>query len=223
MEGDKKYQVEVETEKENDLEMYSYAQVDAPSAKGGVWSAIKRQVTTKEGWIGDYDYAGLCMPRLPFLKTRRIKSPFYGPNDEISILLAIVMGLQRKRDLFIYMAELMFPHRFFFSFRFPCCCWWYHHTHDSHLRQRQQFVECRHRDTPVHDLGVAHCMQFCAQFFCVANGSFFIYLHFYAGLRHLQHDPDHPLPYPQDQILHWCWVCHAIIVSRAIELTLVYF
>ncbi|KAI8068397.1 permease family-domain-containing protein [Gongronella butleri] len=34
------------------------------------------------------------MPRLPFLKTRRIKSPFYGPNDEISILLAIVMGLQ---------------------------------------------------------------------------------------------------------------------------------
>lgn len=27
---------------------------------------IKRKLTTKQGWMGDYDFGFLCMPQLPF-------------------------------------------------------------------------------------------------------------------------------------------------------------
>ncbi|KAI9305861.1 permease family-domain-containing protein [Cunninghamella echinulata] len=34
------------------------------------------------------------MPRIPFFQQRANSSPFYGPNDEIPILVAIIMGVQ---------------------------------------------------------------------------------------------------------------------------------
>ncbi|TFK43972.1 xanthine/uracil permease [Crucibulum laeve] len=57
-------------------------------------SQIKRKVTTKEGWIGDYDYAWLCTPTLPFMKTSSKLPPFYALDAELPLMLAISSGLQ---------------------------------------------------------------------------------------------------------------------------------
>ncbi|KAJ5902706.1 Purine permease [Penicillium taxi] len=55
---------------------------------------IKNKWTTKEGLIGDYDYAYLFTPRLPFTKQARKVAPFFGLNDSMPILLAFILGLQ---------------------------------------------------------------------------------------------------------------------------------
>ncbi|KII94554.1 hypothetical protein PLICRDRAFT_96626 [Plicaturopsis crispa FD-325 SS-3] len=56
---------------------------------------IGRKLTTRHGWLGDYDYGWLCMPSLPFgnQKTRRLP-PFYALDAELPLFLAITSGLQ---------------------------------------------------------------------------------------------------------------------------------
>lgn len=52
------------------------------------------KVTTKHGWIGDYDFVWLCMPTLPWGKgSARKLPPFYGLNDDIPILLALICNV----------------------------------------------------------------------------------------------------------------------------------
>lgn len=50
--------------------------------------------TTKQGLIGDYDYAFLFKPRLPFMKQERRAAPFFGLNDSIPVVLALLLGFQ---------------------------------------------------------------------------------------------------------------------------------
>ncbi|KAF9792211.1 Xanthine/uracil permease [Thelephora terrestris] len=57
-------------------------------------SAIGRKVTTRHGWIGDYDYRWLCTPSIPFFRNRHVSPPFYGLDSEIPLLVAITCGLQ---------------------------------------------------------------------------------------------------------------------------------
>ncbi|KAG2237762.1 hypothetical protein INT48_009701 [Thamnidium elegans] len=88
---EKKYNaVDIKTE---DIQVAQelYQPVNAPSSK---WAQIKQKVTTKDGWIGNYDYRALCMPTIPFITKKANSSPFYGPDDEIPILVTILMGLQ---------------------------------------------------------------------------------------------------------------------------------
>jgi uracil-xanthine permease len=62
-------------------------------------TSIKRKLTTKEGWLGDFDFVFLCTPSLnPWSKKRRGKAstPFYGLNDDLPILLALVCGFQHS-------------------------------------------------------------------------------------------------------------------------------
>ncbi|KAJ3911707.1 xanthine/uracil permease [Lentinula edodes] len=55
----------------------------------------KRKVTTKDGWFGDYDYAWLCIPALPFsAKASRKQPPFYSLDADLPLALAISSGLQ---------------------------------------------------------------------------------------------------------------------------------
>ncbi|KAG8219063.1 permease family-domain-containing protein [Butyriboletus roseoflavus] len=60
---------------------------------------VQRKLTTRKGWFGDYDYAWLCSPVLPFsigpkkLNPRR-QPPFYGIDDELPLVLAMTSGLQ---------------------------------------------------------------------------------------------------------------------------------
>ncbi|KAJ2936298.1 hypothetical protein H1R20_g797, partial [Candolleomyces eurysporus] len=72
-------------------------EVPKPSRFDGVktkFAHIKEKVTTREGWVGDYDYAWLCTPTLPFMKKERRLPPFYALNDDLPLLVAITSGLQ---------------------------------------------------------------------------------------------------------------------------------
>ncbi|KAG1743611.1 xanthine/uracil permease [Suillus paluster] len=57
-----------------------------------IFSAAQQKVTTKHGWLGDYDYRWLCLPSLP--TARRKQPPFYGIEDELPLVLAMASGLQ---------------------------------------------------------------------------------------------------------------------------------
>jgi len=57
-------------------------------------TAVGRKVTTRHGWVGDYDYAWLCMPSIPFFRKHHVSPPFYGLESEIPLLVAITCGLQ---------------------------------------------------------------------------------------------------------------------------------
>ncbi len=55
---------------------------------------IRKEFTTKEGLLGDYDYAFLFTPNLPFMKRAKRAAPFFGLNDKMPIILALVLGFQ---------------------------------------------------------------------------------------------------------------------------------
>ncbi|RAH41393.1 nucleobase:cation symporter-2 family protein [Aspergillus brunneoviolaceus CBS 621.78] len=50
--------------------------------------------TTREGLVGDYDYAYLFTPNLPFINRGRKSAPFFGLEDKVPVLLALLLGLQ---------------------------------------------------------------------------------------------------------------------------------
>lgn len=53
-----------------------------------------KSLTTREGLVGDYDYAFLFKPNLPFMKKSRRAAPFFGLNDSMPVLLALLLGFQ---------------------------------------------------------------------------------------------------------------------------------
>ena len=57
-------------------------------------AVIGKKVTTRHGWIGNYDYAWLCTPSIPFFRKHHVSPPFYGLESEIPLLVAITCGLQ---------------------------------------------------------------------------------------------------------------------------------
>ncbi len=68
-----------------------------PRGLGGRVERIKRKVTTTHGWLGDYDYAWLCMPNLPWRRGgKRAKTgpPFYALDSDLPVVLAAGSGLQ---------------------------------------------------------------------------------------------------------------------------------
>lgn len=57
---------------------------------------LQHTFMTRDGWFGNFDYVSFCMPRIPFYK-RKVGNPiFYGPFDDIPVLVALLMGVQRK-------------------------------------------------------------------------------------------------------------------------------
>lgn len=56
----------------------------AKEAGGGVW---------RNRLIGNYDWKFLCMPTPPWQHERPLP-PFYGKDDKLSLLVAVVMGAQ---------------------------------------------------------------------------------------------------------------------------------
>ncbi|KAI0204374.1 purine permease [Astrocystis sublimbata] len=55
---------------------------------------IKKTFLTREGLLGDYDYAFLFRPNIPFMRKRRQASPFFGLNDKLPVFLALILGFQ---------------------------------------------------------------------------------------------------------------------------------
>ncbi len=57
--------------------------------------SLRRAFTTRDGLVGDYDYAFLFRPNLPFMnKGGPTSSPFFGVNDRMPVFLAMLLGLQ---------------------------------------------------------------------------------------------------------------------------------
>lgn len=56
--------------------------------------AVRRQLFTKEGLLGDYDYAFLFKPNLPFMGSKNVTPPFFGLDDNMPLVLAMLLGLQ---------------------------------------------------------------------------------------------------------------------------------
>ncbi|GLB34295.1 putative xanthine uracil permease [Lyophyllum shimeji] len=75
---------------------YVVNETEKPSQRS-IWRKLrgfKRKVFTREGWFGDYDYAWLCTPALPFLGAKRHLPPFYALETDLPLALAISSGLQ---------------------------------------------------------------------------------------------------------------------------------
>ncbi|EGC41539.1 purine permease [Histoplasma capsulatum var. duboisii H88] len=53
-----------------------------------------RTLTTRKGLIGDYNYAFLFTPNLPFMKSQRRGTPFFGLEDQMPMVLGLILGLQ---------------------------------------------------------------------------------------------------------------------------------
>jgi uric acid-xanthine permease len=71
-----------------------------PPGTSGVKARFQRivnKVTTRHGWLGDYDFGWLCTPTLPYGGPSRKKlPPFYALDADIPMLLAIVCGFQHS-------------------------------------------------------------------------------------------------------------------------------
>ncbi|GAA99127.1 uncharacterized protein L969DRAFT_94305 [Mixia osmundae IAM 14324] len=71
--------------------------IDSTTTKLPTLDQVKHKLTTRDGWLGDFDYAWLCLPTLPCLHTGRFRTkstPFYGLTDTLPIVLAVVAGFQ---------------------------------------------------------------------------------------------------------------------------------
>nr|POE87980.1 purine permease [Quercus suber] len=55
--------------------------------------------TTKDGLIGNYDYAFLFKPNIPFMKKEKRAAPFFGLNDRMPVFLALLLGFQHALSM----------------------------------------------------------------------------------------------------------------------------
>lgn len=65
--------------------------------KKPLYRRFVHSVTTRDGLIGSYDYAALFRPNIPFLGRRNgppTAGPFFGLNDKMPLVLAILLGFQ---------------------------------------------------------------------------------------------------------------------------------
>ncbi|KAI1146843.1 purine permease [Nemania diffusa] len=71
--------------------------VPQPAARRGISDrlrVVKKTFLTRDGLLGDYDYAFLFRPNIPFMRKRRLASPFFGLNDKLPVFLALLLGFQ---------------------------------------------------------------------------------------------------------------------------------
>ncbi len=54
---------------------------------------------SRDGLVGDYDYAFLFKPNLPFMRKSKRAAPFFGLNDRMPVLLALLLGFQHALSM----------------------------------------------------------------------------------------------------------------------------
>ncbi|KAF4631878.1 hypothetical protein G7Y89_g6255 [Cudoniella acicularis] len=55
---------------------------------------ITKAFTTKQGLVGTYDYGFLFKPNLPFMRKSKQRAPFFGLQDRMPVVLALLLGFQ---------------------------------------------------------------------------------------------------------------------------------
>jgi hypothetical protein len=64
-----------------------------PMEKKPFYKRALTKVSTREGWLGDYDYRYMCLPQFPYGKRAVRKAPpFYSLEADLPLVLAIVCG-----------------------------------------------------------------------------------------------------------------------------------
>ncbi|GJQ08214.1 hypothetical protein GpartN1_g5.t1 [Galdieria partita] len=58
------------------------------------YECILKKVTTRHGWLGNYEYGRLFTPRIPYLIHSKTTPPFLAHKEELPILAAIIVGFQ---------------------------------------------------------------------------------------------------------------------------------
>ncbi|KAL0083605.1 permease family-domain-containing protein [Phycomyces blakesleeanus] len=66
----------------------------APPNPPNLFTIVRGQVLTKEGWWGDFDWKNMCMPS--FLVKGKTNAPFWGLNSRLPLGLAAIMGFQHS-------------------------------------------------------------------------------------------------------------------------------
>ncbi|OAP56306.1 hypothetical protein AYL99_09485 [Fonsecaea erecta] len=69
-------------------------------------NGVRKTFFTKHGLVGEYDYAFLFRPNIPFLKKPRRAAPFFGLHDPMPIVLAFLLGFQHALAM---LAGIMTP------------------------------------------------------------------------------------------------------------------
>ncbi|KAL2431133.1 Purine permease [Exophiala dermatitidis] len=69
-------------------------------------NSLRKIFCTRNGLLGNYDYAFLFRPNVPFLKRPRRASPFFGLDDPMPVVLAILLGFQHAMAM---LAGVMTP------------------------------------------------------------------------------------------------------------------
>lgn len=55
---------------------------------------LRKTFLTKDGLVGNYDYGFLFRPNLPFMAKSGRPPPFFGLNDRMPVVLALILGFQ---------------------------------------------------------------------------------------------------------------------------------
>ncbi|ODA77328.1 hypothetical protein RJ55_06956 [Drechmeria coniospora] len=72
----------------------------APAARlAASLRSFVRAFTTRDGLLGTYDYAFLFRPNLPFMTKSKYRSPFFGLDDKMPVVLALLLGLQHALSM----------------------------------------------------------------------------------------------------------------------------
>ncbi|OWB60203.1 hypothetical protein B5S31_g3004 [[Candida] boidinii] len=89
----------------NETEGQSY-NLDIGAKTGSIGSKVKdtgvrwfKKWTTKEGLLGDYDYAYLFTPAIPFVAKEPKPQPFFGIDADMPLCLGFILGLQHSLSM----------------------------------------------------------------------------------------------------------------------------
>lgn len=141
-------------------------------------NSLRKTFFTKQGLIGDYDYAFLFRPNIPFLKKDRRASPFFGLHDQMPLVLAMLLGFQHALAM---LAGIMTP---------PI------------ILSGQGGV-----NLPVdwQQYLVSTSCKSTSMMIAFLEGAFPDYFHS-DRLRYSIIHPDHQVPHLANAILHWHWI-----------------
>ncbi|GME66902.1 unnamed protein product [[Candida] boidinii] len=80
--------------------------LDIGAKTGSIGSKVKetgarwlKKWTTKDGLLGDYDYAYLFTPSIPFVAKEPKPQPFFGIDADMPLCLGIILGLQHSLSM----------------------------------------------------------------------------------------------------------------------------
>ena len=75
---------------------------------------VHRTMLTRDGLLGKYDYAFLFRPNLPFMAAPKQGAPFFGLDDKMPVVLALVLGFQHALAMLAGIVRIstpMAPHK----------------------------------------------------------------------------------------------------------------